>query len=475
MKRLIVWSAALLAVACGLTVVEAQERERERERVYPTEPVVRMPTKTIWMGDQLFDASPDEPGLPRSRTEGQLLDSNNVTGNQKFAGWEAGIVPVEFADDIPPSRRDQFMRVCNAGWGGAAYVNCIDRTSQNGYVHVTTAYVDTPGGSIDSCYSYIGQFRRQTRYEVHLGPGCWAGDRSIYHEQGHMFGFIHEQQRPDRDTYVFIDTSNIEPSEIAANFNRVNLGDPATGPYDFLSVMHYRQYAFAVDPSRPTIIARSPYTSFQNSMGTASAPSQYDKDAINHLYQNYFRYFTYTPLIPTTRFNRDDFLDAMERLHALYYSRLGLIRPEGLSLNGKPDFLGIATWIFDIYLGARSRGFGQDLSFNIVMTDVTRSDEWKAKHPGWTSGSRDPFTPIVNFSRAEFLNVLNQLDRFYAAPEGLQRPNGLSIYNGPDFLGIATWVFDVYLNERLGGGSPDLAWTRVVNAIRATDEWRRKH
>jgi hypothetical protein len=59
--------------------------------------------------------------------------------------------------------------------------------------------------------------------------------------------------------------------------------------------------------------------------------------------------------------------------------------------------------------------------------------------------------------------------------EGLQRPEGLSIAGGPDFLGIATWIFDVYLNQRLTGASTAAAWTMTENAIRATDEWRSKH
>src|SRR5439155_19491468 len=108
--------------------------------------------------------------------------------------------------------------------------------------------------------------------------------------------------------------------------------------------------------------------------------------------------------------------------------------PGGLSINGRPDFQGIATWIFDVYLGARSRGFSPELSFSIVMTDVSQSAEWKAKHPGATSGSRAAFTPAISFDRNEFLDVMQRLDAFYAAPEGLQRPNGLSISGGPDFL-----------------------------------------
>jgi hypothetical protein len=70
---------------------------------------------------------------------------------------------------------------------------------------------------------------------------------------------------------------------------------------------------------------------------------------------------------------------------------------------------------------------------------------------------------------------MNRLDTFYRAPEGLQRADGLSIAGGPDFLGIAAWIFDVYLNERLRGVSPTASWVMLENSIRATDEWRRKH
>ena len=63
----------------------------------------------------------------------------------------------------------------------------------------------------------------------------------------------------------------------------------------------------------------------------------------------------------------------------------------------------------------------------------------------------------------------------------MRRPRGCSgrtacrLRGGPDFLGIAAWIFDIYLNERLRGSSATAAWALTENAIRATDEWRRKH
>ena len=83
--------------------------------------------------------------------------------------------------------------------------------------------------------------------------------------------------------------------------------------------------------------------------------------------------------------------------------------------------------------------------------------------------------PTISFDRDEFLSTLQKLDVFFASPEGLQRAGGLWSNGGPDFQAIATWMFDVYLNSRFGGDSPNVAWTNVVKGIQATDEWRSKH
>ncbi|HYU80331.1 MAG TPA: metallophosphoesterase [Vicinamibacterales bacterium] len=173
-------------------------------------------------------------------------------------------------------------------------------------------------------------------------------------------------------------------------------------------------------------------------------------------------------------FDRNDFLAAMNRLHAYYMAPEGLQRPGGLSVDGSPDFVGIATWIFDVYLTCRSAGRSPDDAFGEVVAQITQSDEWKSKHPGEPS-----LTPAgcgaPPLDRNEFLQALLQLDAFYTADEGLQRPDGLSIGGNPDFVGIAAWIFDIYLNARLAGRSHQMAWNEVIAGIQATDEWKQKH
>lgn len=173
--------------------------------------------------------------------------------------------------------------------------------------------------------------------------------------------------------------------------------------------------------------------------------------------------------------DRNDFLAAMSRLHGFYMAPEGLQRPDGLSVNGSPDFLGIAAWIFDIYLTCRHGGQSAEVSWSEVVAWITQSAEWRAKHPGESSTPPKGCVRTLTLDRQEFLQTMQRLDAYYAAAEGLQRSNGLSINGAPDFLGIAAWVFDVYLNARLADHAPDVAWRRVVAAIEASDEWKQKH
>jgi hypothetical protein len=62
----------------------------------------------------------------------------------------------------------------------------------------------------------------------------------------------HEQSREDRDRFVTIDFGNVQ-SGMEHNFlQHITDGDDE-GQYDYGSIMHYPENAFAIDPARPTI------------------------------------------------------------------------------------------------------------------------------------------------------------------------------------------------------------------------------
>lgn len=79
--------------------------------------------------------------------------------------------------------------------------------------------------------------------------------------------------------------------------------------------------------------------------------------------------------------DRGEFLAFLTWLDSYYSSEAGLQRPQGLSINGKPDFEGIAAWGFDVYLNARNQGASIDGAHASVVRAIQQTDEWKSKHP----------------------------------------------------------------------------------------------
>ena len=455
-------AAGVVALSIALLTITTLAQSRDPH--LPQSPVAASADESIRIDDMLLtpESYAEMSAPPTSRRQAYPYGLG-----VRFGNWDWGVIPYQLAPNFPADEL-QNIRTAMRGWESVAPILFVPRTTQSGFLAITRDdVVPDSTNDLSPCFSDVGQrlgFGRMHR--ANLGSGCARAIRTIYHEFGHAIGFHHEHQRSDRDGYIAVDLNMFQP-DLRVWYQKLTL--PLTGSYDLLSVMHYAPGAGM------TVLPQ--HQSLASQVGRMPTPSANDHNVAALLYNAQLRETQFrTPTeAARTRFDRNDMLLAMERLHNFYMSRMGLQRPQGLSIEGRPDFLGIAQWIFDIYLPARSAGFSQVGAFDIVVAAITRTDEWRQKNAGRTSLTPSTFRPAVSFSRDEFLDVLNRLDRFYSAPEGLRRENGLSIAGGPDFLGIATWIFDIYLAERLNGISPNGAWTITENAIRATDEWRSKH
>ena len=81
----------------------------------------------------------------------------------------------------------------------------------------------------------------------------------IAHELGHVIGFVHEHQRPDRDMYVNINYNNITKGYRYAfekSYSREYIYDYKLFPYDYDSIMHYPSFVFCKNWELPTVVTK---------------------------------------------------------------------------------------------------------------------------------------------------------------------------------------------------------------------------
>ncbi|KAL8620849.1 hypothetical protein ACOMHN_047020 [Nucella lapillus] len=121
-------------------------------------------------------------------------------------------------------------------------VRFVPRTKETDYINIVKA-----GG----CFSPVG--RTGGKQSLYLAANCYYHG-VIIHELMHALGFWHEHSRPDRDSYISIMWDNIA-FDHRSNFEKygTDMIDVLGAPYDYGSIMHYRNNTFATDRSHITI------------------------------------------------------------------------------------------------------------------------------------------------------------------------------------------------------------------------------
>jgi len=142
------------------------------------------------------------------------------------------------------------------------------------------------------CANLFGPCRPSTRDVKCIGNTLTIGQRceedgvtlkTLIHELGHVLGLYHEMNRGDRDGFIDILDGRLQRGREINFLIPPDHPDTLNTPYDYLSIMHYTQYAFSRKPNCATIQTKSRCA--QEVIGHAKYASFYDVKAVNTMYR----------------------------------------------------------------------------------------------------------------------------------------------------------------------------------------------
>ncbi len=223
---------------------------------------------------------------------GDVLYAADSIGIKGLIGtrWTNGTLFYEYSDEVAanPTWMNQFEAACRLWSDVVPNIRCLPRSNEPNYVEVRT--------HSNSCSSYVmGTGMQSGRQILSISKGVagrcynhWGDIGIIAHEIGHEFGFVHEQSRWDRASYVNIMYNNLRdrnPSTIY-QFRIISSTINTTyTPYDFNSIMHYHDSAFARPSSGlKTIVPSICYEGIVGHIGSQGSVTSKDALELKHHY-----------------------------------------------------------------------------------------------------------------------------------------------------------------------------------------------
>lgn len=161
------------------------------------------------VGIAVRDWTPDHHQNPEelgTYLEGDILVPGIEGRNglvDKSTRWPNGVVPYVFASNVGSSDRKIIQRAIDE-YHSKTCLRFVKRTNEKDYLSFES--------SNTGCWSSVGRVGKKQSLNLQ-SPGCTTKIGTPQHEIMHALGFLHEQNRYDRDGFVRINKQNIKPGE----------------------------------------------------------------------------------------------------------------------------------------------------------------------------------------------------------------------------------------------------------------------
>lgn len=218
-----------------------------------------------------------------------LMKTRSISRDNGLLGWNYrwanGVIPVLISADVYKNGHGKVVHEAIEKINSLTKLYIVPKTNQEDFINITCEDIDA-GGS-----SEIGRQGGEQWLYLNNDP-TKIGIGTVMHELLHAAGFYHEQNREDRDKYIRINWDNIK-SKHKHNFETIPTSNGSLSPsgdyqspYDFCSIMHYSNRAFAINPNIPTIERVKPLDANQIDCMGSRELSEYDIRGIAQYYKN---------------------------------------------------------------------------------------------------------------------------------------------------------------------------------------------